>query len=235
MRVRACLFAPKSSGFDFGVFFGANRARLLPTPRSPFPRRIRRPPGATLRFRDLLEIEERQVSPIQEWGLVRIDDRLIHGQVILVWIAHQKFTRIVIVDDGVAADPFLQRVLKMAAPAGLSVDVYAVTDAIRVLSQDATEHATTMVLMKTPRVARQLFDAGVAFRALNVGGIGGAPGRKTLFKNVAASPEEIAIFEYLLGKGVTITLLSVPSDKPKLLSDLIGGRPSAETKKEERR
>jgi len=163
-----------------------------------------------------------EVRVITELGLVRIDDRLIHGQVIAVWCKHRRFTRIVIVDDGVAADPFLQEVLKLAAPSGLQVDVLSVAEGVRVLSQDTPERETTMVLLKTPRVAQQLYDGGVHYRALNVGGIGNAPGRKNIFKNISASEEEIAILKDLAGKGVEITLLTVPGEKSKAFADLIG-------------
>jgi len=162
------------------------------------------------------------VIAIEEFGLVRIDDRLIHGQVIAVWCKHQRFTRIVIVDDGVAADPFMQEVLRLAAPPGLQVDVFSVSDGIRILSEDVPDRKTTMVLLKTPLVAKQLYDGGVVYRALNVGGIGNAPGRKNIFKNISASEEEIAIFKYLMDRGVEITLLTVPGEKSKAFSELAG-------------
>ena len=68
---------------------------------------------------------------ISELGLIRIDDRLIHGQVIAVWCRNQKFTHIVIVDDGVAGDPFMRQVLSLAAPPGVQVDVLSLADAVK--------------------------------------------------------------------------------------------------------
>jgi PTS system mannose-specific IIB component len=161
------------------------------------------------------------VVGIEELGLVRIDDRLIHGQVIAVWCRHRRFTRILVVDDGVAADPFMQEVLSLAAPPGLQVDVLSIEGGIGDLSQDAPDRRTTMVLLKSPLAAKQLFDGGVRYGALNVGGIGNAPGRKNIFKNISASEEEIAIFEYLMEQGVEITLLTVPGEKSKAFSDLV--------------
>jgi D-glucosaminate PTS system EIIB component len=160
------------------------------------------------------------VIGIDALGLVRIDDRLIHGQVIAVWCKHRRFTRILIVDDGVAADPFMQEVLSLATPPGLQVGVLSLEGGIDALSQDAPDRGTTMVLMKSPQTAKQLYDGGVEYSALNVGGIGNAPGRKNIFKNISASEEEIAIFRYLMEKGVEITLLTVPGEKSKAFSDL---------------
>ena len=162
-----------------------------------------------------------EVSAVEELGLVRIDDRLIHGQVVAVWCRHQKFTRVVIVDDGVAADAFMQEVLSLAAPPGLTVDVRSIEEGTRELSQDAPDRGTTMVLLKSPQAAKQLQDGGVKYSTLNIGGIGGRSGRRNIFKNIAASREEIAILRQLLDQGVKITLLTVPGEKSKDFVDLV--------------
>ena len=137
-----------------------------------------------------------------------------------MWCKHRRFTRIVIVDDGVAADSFMQEVLCLAAPPGLEVDVLSVQEGIETLGENAPNRGTTMVLMKSPQTARQLYDGGLAYSALNIGGIGSGPGRKNIFKNIAASKEEIAILKYLLDQGVEITLLTVPGEKSKSFADL---------------
>ena len=153
-------------------------------------------------------------------GLVRVDDRLIHGQVIAVWCRQQRFTRILVVDDDVAADLFMQEVLRLAAPPGLTVDVLSVQGAIGELTAGNPDRKTTMVLMRSPRVAQQVYEGGVKYAALNIGGIGNAPGRRNIFKNIAVSDEEIAILKRLLREGVKITLLTVPGEKSRDFSDL---------------
>jgi D-glucosaminate-specific PTS system IIB component len=142
--------------------------------------------------------------------------------VIAVWCKHRRFTRIVIVDDGVAADSFMQEVLSLAAPPGLQVDVLSIKEGIETLDENAPNRGTTMVLMKSPQTAQQLYDGGLTYSALNIGGIGSGPGRKNIFKNIAASKEEIAILKYLLDQGVEITLLTVPGEKSKSFADLAG-------------
>jgi len=162
------------------------------------------------------------VSNIEELGLIRIDDRLIHGQVIAVWSRHKKFTRILILDDQVAADPFMLDVLSLAAPPGIEVDAMSIEDGAKDLTGGRSDLKTTMVLMKTPEAALRLYNAGLHYKALNIGGIGNKPGRKNIFKNIAASPDEIAILKQLLEKGVTITLLTVPGERSKDFADLAG-------------
>jgi PTS system mannose-specific IIB component len=162
------------------------------------------------------------VSVIEEFGLVRIDDRLIHGQVIAVWCKHQPFSRIVIVDDAVAADAFMQQVLQLAAPPGLRVDVFSIAEGIQALNADTPARRTTMVLLKSPLAAKRLYDGGLKYSALNVGGIGHGPGRKNIFKNIAASAEEVVILKDLLNKGVKITLLTVPGEKSQAFFEIAG-------------
>jgi len=160
------------------------------------------------------------VSDIEELGLIRIDDRLIHGQVIAVWCRHRKFTRILILDDEVAADSFMQEVLGLAAPPGITVEALSIEEGIRDLSSGRGDLGTTMVLLKSPLAAKRFYDGGLHYQALNIGGIGNKPGRKNIFKNISASPDEIAILKYLLDQGVQITLLTVPGEKSKDFADL---------------
>jgi D-glucosaminate-specific PTS system IIB component len=155
----------------------------------------------------------REVVPVDDFGLIRIDDRLIHGQVIAGWVKHQRFARIVILDDEVSGDSFLQQVLRLAAPPDLRVEVYSIAEGIRLLGQDTVNRKSTMILLRTPLAARRLLDEGLPYAALNIGGIGHKPGRKNIFKNISASQEEIATLKYLLGKGVKITLLTVPGEQ----------------------
>jgi len=162
------------------------------------------------------------VRDIEELGLVRIDDRLIHGQVIAVWCKQRRFSRIVIVDDGVAADAFMQEVLSLAAPPDLKVDVFSIEDGIKILNEDTSNWGATMVLMKSPLAAQQLYDGGLRYRALNIGGIGSGQGRKNVFKNIAFSKEDVAILKYLMNQGVEITLLTVPGERSKAFSALAG-------------
>lgn len=158
---------------------------------------------------------------IGDWALVRIDDRLIHGQVIAVWCRHQKFTRIIIIDDKVAVDSFMQEVLQLAAPPGLQIDVISVDEAVKTLPQNTSNRETTMLLMKAPDTAKRIFDGGVYSVVLNIGGIGSGPGRKNYYKNIAFSDAEIATLRYLISKGVKITLLTVPGEKSKSFEEAV--------------
>ncbi|NPV69230.1 MAG: PTS sugar transporter subunit IIB [Firmicutes bacterium] len=155
------------------------------------------------------------------FGLVRIDDRLVHGQVMAVWCKTLGTNRIVIADDDVAEDSFLQKVMRLAAPPGVKVEVYSVSDSVGILSAPEAQNPRTTVLVKNPRNAAALVRAGVKIECLNVGGMGARPGRKQLFRNVSASPEEVELLKEIQASGVEVVFRIVPDERGTALSAVI--------------
>ncbi len=155
------------------------------------------------------------------FGLVRIDDRLIHGQVVALWVKHLQSRRIVIVDDQVAKDSFLQTVLRGAAPPGVTVDVSTLEAAPQALDRPESEQAKTIVLMKGPKTALALRQVGVVFDTLNVGGMGAGPGRKPLYRNISATPEELDLFRQLEALGVAAQIQIEPNGRAISVASLL--------------
>lgn len=146
--------------------------------------------------------------------LVRVDDRLIHGQVVAIWLKALNARRIVIVDDRTARDEFLREVITLAAPSGVPVEVLDVesgTERVRALAADSEP---VFVLMRSPLVALHLRQAGVEFPLLNVGGLGAGPSRKPLYRNISASPEEREALRSLESMGTSVELRIVENDRP---------------------
>lgn len=142
--------------------------------------------------------------------LARIDDRLIHGQVMTAWMKSRPATRIMVVDDKVARDSFMISVIEMAAPSGVKVDVLSCAKAAEALCGGLGE--PTIVLAKTPETYRQLIDHGVDIREINLGGMGMSPGRRTLYKNIAASDAERALLKRMLADGVDVRIQIIPAE-----------------------
>ena len=119
----------------------------------------------------------------------RIDDRLIHGQVMTQWIQHASANEVVIVDDGVAKDTFIQMIMKSSVPAKISLKILNTQDAIEYLNGE-DNGKKEFILVKTPQALVALTDAGIKLDFVNVGGIGAKAGRKTLYKNISTSEAE---------------------------------------------
>ncbi|WP_315080251.1 PTS sugar transporter subunit IIB [uncultured Clostridium sp.] len=144
--------------------------------------------------------------------LTRIDDRLIHGQVATAWSKITKATKIIVVDDAVAQDSFMEMVLKSAAPSSIKVEIYGVSDAVNALNKD-DDGERVIVLVKTPMVVLDLVKAGVGIKELNLGGMGAKQGRKQFYKNISVSDEEKEAFKELTELGVNVFVQIVPDAK----------------------
>ena len=137
--------------------------------------------------------------------LARIDDRLIHGQVMTAWVQHTGGNEIVIADDKVAKDPFLCAVITGAVPKHLK-------DAAAYLKeQEDSEKKKIIVLTKGPDAYLELLREGVKIPEINLGGIGSRQGRTKLYKNISASQEERKMFQDLMEHNVHIYIQVVPN------------------------
>ena len=146
--------------------------------------------------------------------LVRVDDRLIHGQVVAIWLKALNARRIVIVDDRTARDDFLKEVITYAAPAGVAVEILDLEQGSARLRDLVASPEPVFVLMRSPVTALRLREAGVEFPVLNVGGIGAGPGRKPVYRNISASPEELEAMRAIEQLGTAVELRIVESDRP---------------------
>ena len=153
--------------------------------------------------------------------LARVDDRLIHGEVVSVWLPSLKANTILIVDDGVAADTFNVRVIRSLAPAGVKVFVVTVDKAAERLVADGKPGENIIVLAKTPITFDRLVRAGVPLKEINLGGMGIRGERRPFIKNVAASPEEVDAIERLRNQGVRVFYQLVPEQAVIEVDDAI--------------
>ncbi|MDQ3880438.1 MAG: PTS sugar transporter subunit IIB [Chloroflexota bacterium] len=145
--------------------------------------------------------------------LARVDDRLVHGQVLTGWVRELDARRIVVVDDAVARDGILREVIELAAPPDVDVEVRDVAGAVARLSELATDRERTILLVRSPATALALRRAGAPLRALNVGGVGAGPGRRRVHRTISLSPAEIADLRELEQLGTTVELRITPADR----------------------
>jgi mannose/fructose/N-acetylgalactosamine-specific phosphotransferase system component IIB len=146
--------------------------------------------------------------------LVRIDDRLIHGQVVAVWLRALGAHRIVIVDDATARDEFLAEVLTLAAPPGVPVEVLDVAQGTGRCIELAAAPEPVIVLVRAPRTVLSLRQAGVPIEVVDLGGMGAGPGRRRVHKTISASPDELRDLRELEQLGTRVEVQIVADDRP---------------------
>jgi mannose/fructose/N-acetylgalactosamine-specific phosphotransferase system component IIB len=146
--------------------------------------------------------------------LVRIDDRLIHGQVVAGWLRALGARRIVIVDDATARDEFLRDVLVLAAPQGVPVEVHDVASGAARCIELARSAEPVIVLARSPRTVLGLRQAGVPIETVDLGGLGAGPGRKRIHRTISVSPDEIQELRELEQLGTRVEVQIVADDRP---------------------
>ena len=120
--------------------------------------------------------------------LTRIDDRLIHGQVMTAWIKQKNAVQVVVADDEVAEDEFMINVLEMAVPDEIAIGIFNRDDAVEFMKQGL--EAPTILLVKGPEILNYMVDHGIEIDEIDVGGMGAKEGRSVLYKNISTNPEE---------------------------------------------
>lgn len=141
--------------------------------------------------------------------LTRIDDRLIHGQVVTAWAKITKANRIIVVDDEVAMDEFMVKILKMAAPRSFKIGIHTIADASEILKGEDTGERV-IVLVKTPKTIEALIENNVEIKELNLGGMGAIQGRKQFYRNISISDDERESFKSLERQGIHVYVQIVP-------------------------
>lgn len=131
---------------------------------------------------------------MQEIVNVRIDDRLIHGQVAAVWSLVTKATRIMVVDDQVVKDPVNKEALKMACPKQCKLSILTVSRAAENLCAGKYEGEKVFIVAKSPATIRGLYDGGFHMERVNVGNMGGKQNTKMLKKQSASVKKILKIF-----------------------------------------
>lgn len=155
---------------------------------------------------------------MSEIVLTRIDDRLIHGQVMTAWVKKTRANQILIIDDEVAKDEFMREVLKMSAPNGIDIVVKGLMDAVEFLNQQEDKNNRLIILVKGPAVIEQLLENRIMIDKLIVGGMGAKAERRVLYKNISASEEERAIFKRMIDRKIPVVIHIIPDQKETDLS-----------------
>lgn len=154
--------------------------------------------------------------------LYRIDDRLIHGQVVVGWGQPMGVGFIVLVDDQVAASDWEQELYRMGVPPGLQV-YFDTTNAAIVAIPDYRADPRPGILL-TPDIAtmRKLVDAGV-IESVNVGGLHHRAGRSQKLRYVFLTDEEEAELRAIDNKGVPVFGQDVPGAERVPLAEMLSG------------
>lgn len=162
-----------------------------------------------------------EVEP-QTMHNVRIDERLIHGQVATMWTNALHLTRLMVIGDDIVKNDIQKTALKTACPHGVHLSILTAKGAARRINSGKYQGQTVLILVKNPGVLKELVDNGVKLPEINVGNMSTKANSRQVAKSVAVTEEDIENFKYLDQKGCHLYHQMVPAedkeDFMKLLS-----------------
>jgi PTS system mannose-specific IIB component len=145
---------------------------------------------------------------------VRIDNRLVHGQIVETWLPHIKARGLVVANDELADDPLRQEIMSLAVPGRIKL-VFCAVDSLTRCIQDhfrTPESDNILVLFASCLEARRAYDKGFHFQVLNLGNIHYASGKNQICPHIALSGEDESCLSYLTSRGVDLDFRCVPND-----------------------
>jgi mannose/fructose/N-acetylgalactosamine-specific phosphotransferase system component IIB len=153
--------------------------------------------------------------------LARIDDRLIHGQVILGWVPAVKPDRIVVANDRVAGSDWERKFYSSCVPPEVNVSFATVAEAARQISADLYKTEQLIVLLESAQDTLAFIGAGIDLKEVNVGGLHYREGSVELLPFVFLVHEERNALRELVKRGVTLSAQDVPSNPAKIINSLV--------------
>lgn len=160
-------------------------------------------------------------------ALYRIDDRLIHGQVVVGWGQPLDLKFIILVDDDVAASEWEQELYRMGVPPEMEVSFCDVASAGSAFARYANDARMGIVLVGDIGTMQRLIAANPTIKTVNVGGVHHSPGRVPRMRYVFLTPSEEAGLRNIAASGVEVTAQDVPGARPIPLEELLSNQPDA--------
>lgn len=145
---------------------------------------------------------------------IRVDNRLIHGQIIEGWLPYLKSSRIVVVNDEVADDPFRKMILEMAVPSDIDVAIYTVEEFSKEYSNSAEGGKGTIVLFENIVDVLDSYKLNFRFDKLNIGNVHSEEGKVCFTPSIFLNERDVKDLMSLIALGVEIEVRCVPRDKP---------------------
>ncbi|MBN1574853.1 MAG: PTS sugar transporter subunit IIB [Deltaproteobacteria bacterium] len=158
--------------------------------------------------------------------LIRVDSRLIHGQILEAWIPFTEAESIVVVDNEVAENLQRRTIMEMAIPSKINVEFDTVDEAVKDFLEGRFEEKRTLILFSNVQDVMEAFDKGFVFDSLNLGNMHFCKGKVQVSSNLCMGNLDCECILRLNEKGVSIDSRSVPNERTlevdKLLSIAAG-------------
>jgi mannose/fructose/N-acetylgalactosamine-specific phosphotransferase system component IIB len=161
-------------------------------------------------------------------ALYRIDDRLIHGQVVVGWGQPLNIGFIVLVDDDIACCDWEQDLYRMGVPPEMEIVFADVASAITSHAGYVSDKRRGIIVTPDITTMHRLVDGVQTISEVNVGGIHHKAGRTPRLRYVFLSPDEERELSSIAEHGVRVTAQDVPNAREVSIAEILVSKPSEE-------
>jgi len=154
--------------------------------------------------------------------LARIDNRLIHGQVLEAWLPFVQADCIVVASDDVAAKPLQKKLMAASVPREIPVVIGSLAEIAEFFSRNESSRRI-LLLFASPAAALQGYRLGIPFSELNLGNLPGGEGKRRVSCTISLSDDDLSIFRQFAACGVRVMARCLPSDEALDWQVLAGG------------
>ena len=161
------------------------------------------------------------MSNLIEYGLARVDSRLLHGQVVTGWCSLIQPDRIIVVSDVIAKDEIRKRIIKQAAPANIKAHVVPIDKMIEIDKDPRFNDVKALLLFENLNEAKMAIEKGLRIKSLNLGSIAQKNSKVSVSKAISLDKEDIECLKYIMQKNISIDIRMVPSDTKEDINEMI--------------
>lgn len=149
-------------------------------------------------------------------NMVRVDYRMVHGQIVAKWIKFRPVDRLILADDSLVDDPFMGDIYRMAVP-DREVDIVKLGDVQTAIDR---KNDTVLLIFKDVASAYTVYKNGLQLLELNVGAVQNSAQRKAVVQGVALTVEEYEKLSEMKAEGVNVFLQPIPENDPVSLGSI---------------
>lgn len=144
--------------------------------------------------------------------MVRIDHRLLHGQVAFSWTSVLGADCILIANDDAASNELKRTAMRLAKPSGVKLVIKSIHDSIDSLNRGITDKYKLFIIVGNINDAKALADNYSKIKSINIGGTSPSPNKTNISKTIAVTEEEKGVMRGLIDSGIDLYIQMVPSN-----------------------
>jgi len=156
--------------------------------------------------------------------LTRIDNRLVHGQVLETWLPYVHADCIVVANDDIAATPLKRLMMESSVPSKIQVRIGTISEIVALFSSSSLEQCKILLLFGSTADALRAYRSGLTYEQLNLGNLHAGEGKTRFSCTLFLDPADLDDLEQLESAGVKITARCIPADSERPWRKLIPNR-----------